>query len=248
MLIVNKPFGAEGTQIANSYKKLYNKKKVVICGKLDPMASGELLLLFDNECKMMNSYLDKYKIYRWKIVWGLSTDTSDPLGLITDTIDITIDEDKIIEELQQFVSNQSHQSFHKYSAICLTNKDGERKPLWRWTKENRLDEIIIPKKAVDVKYIKMLNTEVVEDITLKKYILSNLEKISGDNKTERISELTIPFDWEKAHKVNGVVSFYSTNNLIYIGIGEYNFLSRFQCKVAFINASGERSQYATYIK
>tara|TARA_Y100000589_G_C27111221_1_gene612314 strand:- start:541 stop:990 length:450 start_codon:yes stop_codon:yes gene_type:complete len=86
------------------------------------------------------------------------------------------------------------------------------------------------------------NTSSITDIHL------TLEKISGDNKTERISELTIPFDWEKAHKVNGVVSFYSTNNLIYIGIGEYNFLSRFQCKVAFINASGERSQYATYIK
>ena len=201
MLIVNKPFGAEGTQIANSYKKLYNKKKVVICGKLDPMASGELLLLFDNECKMMNNYLDKYKVYKWKIVWGLSTDTSDPLGLITDTIDITIDEDKIIEELQQFVSNQSQQSFHKYSAICLTNKDGERKPLWRWTKENRLDEIIIPKKAVDVKYIKMLNTEVVEDITLKKYILSNLEKISGDFRQEEIKEM-----WKKFKKKNIFIS------------------------------------------
>lgn len=201
MLIVNKPFGAEGTQIANSYKKLYNKKKVVICGKLDPMASGELLLLFDNECKMMNNYLDKYKVYKWKIVWGLSTDTSDPLGLITDTIDITIDEDKIIEELQQFVSNQSHQIFHKYSAICLTNKDGERKPLWRWTKENRLDEIIIPKKAVDVKYIKMLNTEVVEDITLKKYILSNLEKISGDFRQEEIKEM-----WKKFKKKNIYIS------------------------------------------
>lgn len=195
MLIVNKPFGAEGTQIANTYKKLYNKKKVVICGKLDPMASGELLLLFDNECKMMNNYLEKYKVYKWKIVWGLRTDTSDTLGLITDTIDITIDEDKIIEELQQFVSNQSHQIFHKYSAICLTNKDGERKPLWRWTKENRLDEIIIPKKAVDVKYIKMLNTEVVEDIELKKYILSNLEKISGDFRQEEIKEM-----WKKFKK------------------------------------------------
>jgi len=201
MLIVNKPFGAEGTQIANTYKKLYNKKKVVICGKLDPMASGELLLLFDNECKMMNDYLDKYKVYKWKIVWGISTDTSDPLGLITDTIDITIDEDKIIEELQQFVSNQSQQTFHKYSAIHLTNKAGERKPLWRWTKENRLEEIIIPKKAVDVKYIKLLNTKVIEDIELKKYILSNLEKISGDFRQEEIKEM-----WKKFKKKNIYIS------------------------------------------
>ena len=41
----------------------------------------------------------------------------------------------------------------------------------------------------------MLNTEVVEDITLKKYILSNLEKISGDFRQEEIKEM-----WKKFKK------------------------------------------------
>jgi hypothetical protein len=75
-----------------------------------------------------------------------------------------------------------------------------------------------------------------------------LEKISEDNKTERISEITVPFDGSKAQKVNGVVSFYTTKNLLYIGIGEYDFLSRYQCKVAFINKAGQKSQYAIYKK
>jgi tRNA pseudouridine(55) synthase len=199
MLIVNKPFGVEGTKIANEYKKLYNKKKVVICGKLDPMASGELLLLFDEECKMMNNYLDKYKIYKWKIVWGVRTDTSDSLGLITDVIDIDIDEDKITKELKKFVSCECHQTFHKYSAIHLTNKEGERMALWRWTKEDRLNEIVIPEKKVDVKYIKLLNTKVIEDIELKKYILSNLDKVSGDFRQEEIKKMWKNFKKDKIY-------------------------------------------------
>jgi hypothetical protein len=75
-----------------------------------------------------------------------------------------------------------------------------------------------------------------------------LEKISEDNKTERISEITVPFDGSEAQKIKGVVSFYTAKNLLYIGIGEYDFLSRYQCKVAFINNAGEKSQYAIYKK
>lgn len=75
-----------------------------------------------------------------------------------------------------------------------------------------------------------------------------LEKISGDNKTERISEITVPFNGSEAQKVNGVVSFYTAKNLLYIGIGEYDFLSSYQCKAAFINKAGEKSQYAIYKK
>ena len=64
-----------------------------------------------------------------------------------------------------------------------------------------MEEIIIPKKAVDVKYIKLLNTKVIEDIELKKYILSNLEKISGDFRQEEIKEM-----WKKFKKKNIYIS------------------------------------------
>ena len=83
---------------------------------------------------------------------------------------------------------------------------------------------------------------VIENIHL------TLERLVGENETERVSEITVPFDWTKAQNVKGVVSFYTTRNLLYIGIGEYDFLSRYQCKAAFINASGIKSQYAVYKK
>jgi hypothetical protein len=87
-----------------------------------------------------------------------------------------------------------------------------------------------------------------KDLSNIKKIHLTLEKISLDKTTEKISELTVPFDWSEAQKVNGVVSFYTTSNLLYIGIGEYDFLSSYQCKAAFINQSGVKSQYAVYKK
>tara|TARA_Y100000739_G_C20569342_1_gene446937 strand:+ start:965 stop:1411 length:447 start_codon:yes stop_codon:yes gene_type:complete len=87
-----------------------------------------------------------------------------------------------------------------------------------------------------------------KDPSVIKNIHLTLEKISEKNETERVSEITVPFDWAEAQKVEGVVSFYTTRNLLYIGIGEYDFLSRYQCKAAFINANGEKSQYVVYKK
>ena len=76
--------------------------------------------------------------------------------------------------------------------------------------------------------------------------LPNLSILDVSKERHLSSEITVPFDWAKAQKVEGVVSFYTTRNLLYIGIGEYDFLSRYHCKAAFLNASGEKSQYAVY--
>ena len=61
MLIVDKMVGILGTEIAEKYKNKLGKKKVCICGKLDPMAQGKLLLLFDEECKKMDERREEEK-------------------------------------------------------------------------------------------------------------------------------------------------------------------------------------------
>ena len=54
-MLVYKPPGILGTNVANQYKEKLNKKKVCICGKLDPMAEGQLLLLFDHSSTGMGT-------------------------------------------------------------------------------------------------------------------------------------------------------------------------------------------------
>ena len=72
MEFVYKPPGILGTQIANNYKEKNNKNKVCICGKLDPMAEGELLLLYNENCKNMNKYLSYNKTYQFTVLWGFN--------------------------------------------------------------------------------------------------------------------------------------------------------------------------------
>ncbi|MEY2664461.1 MAG: tRNA pseudouridine synthase tRNA pseudouridine55 synthase [Candidatus Parcubacteria bacterium] len=50
-------------------------------GRLDPMAEGVLLLLVGEECKKKGEYLGLDKEYEVEIVFGISTDTYDMLGL-----------------------------------------------------------------------------------------------------------------------------------------------------------------------
>lgn len=52
-------------------------------GRLDPMASGTLLILIGDECKQREKYDGLDKTYEFDVLFGLETDTSDMLGLVS---------------------------------------------------------------------------------------------------------------------------------------------------------------------
>jgi tRNA pseudouridine(55) synthase len=52
-------------------------------GRLDPLASGKLLILVGEECKDKEKYLDLDKEYEIEVLFGVGTDTGDALGLVT---------------------------------------------------------------------------------------------------------------------------------------------------------------------
>ena len=185
-MFVYKPSGIEGSKIAQDYKTLLNKNKVCLCGKLDIMAEGLLYLLFDNDCKKMQQNLHHDKIYRFKILWGIQTDTSDPLGIITNTnFNININQEFINSNMNSFVGSYN-QKFHNFSAKTAFNSSGEKHSLWEWSKLNRLDEITIPQKLVHVKYINQLSTETKTTAQIKNQILSTLNLIKGNYRQNTI--------------------------------------------------------------
>ena len=51
-------------------------------GRLDPLASGKLLILVGDECKEKEKYLGLDKEYEIEVLFGVMTDTGDALGLI----------------------------------------------------------------------------------------------------------------------------------------------------------------------
>tara|TARA_B100001175_G_scaffold282343_1_gene261376 strand:+ start:235 stop:987 length:753 start_codon:yes stop_codon:yes gene_type:complete len=241
MEIVYKPAGILGTQIANDYKIKLNKKKVCICGKLDPMAEGQLLLLFDENCKNMNNYLTNNKTYQFQVLWGFKTTSDDTLGLITNTkkiINTDINYNYIENELKSFIG-EYYQDFHKYSAKPVHNNYGEKHSLWEWTNLNRLEEINIPNKLVNVDYIKQINTEKKDFSILKKEILEILYKI--DNTNNSFCKKNAIDSWNNFNYYN----LYNTNNVFittfeaHVSSGYYirQFINEFGIKTGLLGTS-----------
>ena len=161
------------------------KKKVCICGKLDPMAEGDLLLLFDDECKLMNQHLHYNKTYVFSILWGFKTTSDDTLGFIIDMKKTKSEHIKYeyIKHLLNDFTGTYKQYFHKYSAKPVFNKNGEKHSLWHWSNLNRLNEIDIPEKQVNVDYIHHLYTEKKNFSVIQSEIIEYLEKLEDKNNT-----------------------------------------------------------------
>ncbi len=116
-------------QTINIFKKENNCSKCCYCGRLDPMARGQLLLLVNDECKDMPKYLTHNKEYKFEIIFGLSTDTDDPLGILSDVNNNDIA--RSAEIIKEYIKiGKFKQKFHNFSSKRV---DGI--PLWKINNE-----------------------------------------------------------------------------------------------------------------
>ena len=149
--IANKPAGMTSKDFADKIKKSKNLKKICYCGRLDPMARGQMLFLGDESCKLMPQKNKNNKTYQFEICFGVQTDSDDPLGIIIDyekdfdTVEI---QNKLINILKKYNDKEFNQNFHRYSSICI---DG--KPYWLLTKEKQI-VTDIPSHTVKIHSIK----------------------------------------------------------------------------------------------
>jgi len=87
MLVVDKAVGEtplECLERARFDQKISADVSMTYAGRLDPLASGKLLLLVGEECKEKEKYLGLDKGYEVEVRVGVKTDTGDALGLITE--------------------------------------------------------------------------------------------------------------------------------------------------------------------
>lgn len=162
IILDKKPIGFTTIDMINYIKNKYNLHghKIGLAGKLDPLASGDMIFMVDDACKLMSDLTKLDKIYTFGLVLGISTDTHDPMGLFTN-VNFNYNHEQVNNDLYKFIDtlNNSNieQPYPHYSSYLLKNNKGERQPLWWWAKNNRLDEIKIPTKNVNIYSIKIMN-------------------------------------------------------------------------------------------
>jgi tRNA pseudouridine55 synthase len=79
-LILDKDVGQTSTAAVGALKRLFQAKKVGHAGTLDPLASGVLPIAFGEATKTVSFVMDGQKAYRFKVRWGVETDTDDSEG------------------------------------------------------------------------------------------------------------------------------------------------------------------------
>ncbi len=123
LIILNKPLNISSHDAVFKVKKILKEKKVGHTGTLDPLASGILIICLGKATKLSQYLTTDSKVYRAKIILGLSTKTYDLEGEVVeevDTVDVT--NEQIDKALESFIG-KSMQYPPIYSAI---KKDGKK--------------------------------------------------------------------------------------------------------------------------
>lgn len=204
VILLNKPLGMTPLQAIWEFKKQnpeYKEAKIGYAGRLDPMAEGLLLLLVGEENKKRKEYENLPKVYEFSLLLGVSTDTYDLLGLVTkigrksevksrklnslgprtsdlkpldfikDNLALT---EKVAAVLPTFLGKQTL-PYPPYSSRTVNGI-----PLYKYARENRLHEIEIPTRNVEIFSLELLPSSLLSRSALLSYISRVIPEIHGN--------------------------------------------------------------------
>lgn len=138
ILVVDKPKGITSHDVVDIVRRLFKIKKVGHAGTLDPIATGVLVILIGKATKKSNLLASEDKEYSTRLRLGITTDTGDVFGKVTNTLQLQeLDKDLIEKTIMSF-RGEIEQLPPMFSAIKFKGKS-----LYKW---KRLG-LSVPRKA-----------------------------------------------------------------------------------------------------
>ena len=121
-VVLDKPAGLGSTPAVGKVRRIFDAQKAGHGGTLDPFATGLWPIALGEATKTVAFVMDGFKSYRFTIRWGVTTDTLDPEGEVTERSDHRPSEADIRAALPNFIGD-IQQKPPAYSAIKV---NGER--------------------------------------------------------------------------------------------------------------------------
>lgn len=185
-VVIEKREGETPLTALESYRRragIARSVPMTYAGRLDPMASGTLLVLVGDECKRKSAYSTLDKEYEFEILLGLASDTGDILGLSEACIVLPPAQEHEVRSAIQAVKGEWEMPYPAYSSKPVSGK-----PLFQHARDGTLGSVVTPSRLVRIHDIGLLS---VSDITGED-ALRALE--------ERLGALTIDPDDENPYK------------------------------------------------
>lgn len=185
---LNKPLGLTPLQALDQLRKFQltklENKKLTYAGRLDPMAEGLLLILESPNQSTKQKYLNLDKTYQFRILFGVSTDTYDILGLVQPARRVFAGNKPSRSDLEGILPQcigTYPQPYPPYSSKTVKGK-----PLFHYARTNQLSKITIPKKKINIESLKLIKSESISKQKLEAYILQSIKLVSGDFRQPKI--------------------------------------------------------------
>ena len=141
-------------------------------GRLDPMASGKLLVLIGDECKFQKRYHGYDKEYHVDILLGIGSDTGDVLGIVQCDQQVASYSMRQLNEALTALHGTINLPYPHFSSRTVRGK-----PLHTWTLEGRLNEITIPDKESQIYKLTFVRTYSMMSYDLLNRVMNKIETI-----------------------------------------------------------------------
>jgi tRNA pseudouridine(55) synthase len=173
-VVLEKAVGETPLSCAEAWRSktgLASTVPLAYAGRLDPMASGKLLVLIGDECKVQEQYHGLDKRYEFSVLFGVGSDTGDVLGRLSlkQSLKLT---PSIIKNIASTLTGDITLPYPHFSA-----KTVQGKPLHMWTLEGRLHEITIPTQSSTVYSLTLVKLETKTRTTIYTEVSAKIETI-----------------------------------------------------------------------
>lgn len=201
-ILVDKPVGVTPFECVKAIKlEKYKSTKIGYAGRLDPMASGLVLLLVGDENKLKHKYENLSKQYVVEILLGVSTDSQDLLGIVQKSVSRkSFDKEKLDYALKSFVG-MIEMEYPIYSSKRVFGK-----PLFYHAHSGNISKIAIPTKEICISGIKINFTSIVKVEDIFQKVERTIPNINGKFRQQEIMESWKSFNLKNKGKEFQIVN------------------------------------------
>ena len=154
----------------------YKEETLSYAGRLDPMASGVMLVLSGDANKEREKYLNLNKDYSAEILFGVATDTYDTLGLVAQLTDESFDAEDIKEKLSAKIKEVKGTFSQKYPEYSSKPVDGQ--PLFMHARAGK--RVSVPSHDVTVYDAELTTLKTIDKAELFSRIERQVNDVKGD--------------------------------------------------------------------
>ena len=143
-------------------------------GRLDPLAQGVMLVLSGKEAnRERDRYLGMDKVYHFEVLFGVESDSFDPLGIAVKGSECPSNIADMILAIQSDWRGEMVQHYPPFSS-----KTYKGKPLFQWAKEGV--KVPLPKRLISIYELSLLDIKYLPVSLILRSVKKRVAMVTGD--------------------------------------------------------------------